>query len=290
MTPPNLPANEAERLADLYEYDVLDTASELVFNELAALAAAICGTRYAGISLIDSKRQWFKASYGVELGEWARDLSICGHAINEEELFEVPNTAEDPRFADNPALNGHPRFRFYAGSQLRSERNTAIGMLCVLDSEPGKLSEHQRQALDQLAHVVMSLLRARREQRLAGYMGQLLQDSSIPMYVKDGRSLRYLAANAAGLRWAGCTLEELRGQVPLQRPPEGDPARFPEYLQRLQAGAPSIEFQSSRASPEGELAIQVSWQWLTTPSGSPMIFSIVREQCADKPAKGADPN
>lgn len=83
MRAPSLPPNELQRLADLYEYGILDTAAEKIFDEVAELAAEICGTRFAGITLIDKDRQWFKAQFGLSLGETSRDVSVCGHAILE---------------------------------------------------------------------------------------------------------------------------------------------------------------------------------------------------------------
>ena len=140
MRPPEIPLGESARIADLYTYGILNTAAEKIFDEITALASVICGTRFAGISFIDQDRQWFKASHGVKLGQSPRSESVCAHAILENDIFEVENVHEDDRFFDSPMVRGNPRFRFYAGSPLFSDRGNAIGMLCVLDSEPGKLS------------------------------------------------------------------------------------------------------------------------------------------------------
>ena len=119
MIAPTLPPNEAERLADLHDDGVLDTPAEKIFNEIAELAAAICGSRYAAVTLIDSDRQWFKAEYGSALGETSRAESICGHAILEQGVFEVPDTELDERFVGNPML-ANANIRFYTGSPLTS--------------------------------------------------------------------------------------------------------------------------------------------------------------------------
>ncbi len=271
MQAPDIPSNEAERLEDLYAYGVLDTAYEDVFNELVSLAAAICGTRFAGISLVDQDRQWFKASHGVELIQHPREVSVCAHGILQSEVFEVPSVHADPRFADNPILNGHPKFRFYAGSQLNSHRGNAIGMLCVLDSEPGELTPMQKDALKQLAHVVMTILESRRREREASWEA-LMQGARQPMYVKDAESMRYLAANAAGLVHAGCTLEQL-AQRPEAYRPEGDPTRFADHLSRLRGGEPAVTFSADRGAAGG--SCDVTWQLITTHS-KPVILSLVR--------------
>ena len=59
-----LPQNEAERLAALRDLGILDTPPELAYDELSALAAYICQTPIALISLVDEDRQWFKSRVG----------------------------------------------------------------------------------------------------------------------------------------------------------------------------------------------------------------------------------
>lgn len=172
MIAPTLPPNEAERLADLHDDGVLDTPAEKIFNEIAELAAAICGSRYAAVTLIDSDRQWFKAEYGSALGETSRAESICGHAILEQGVFEVPDTELDERFVGNPML-ANANIRFYTGSPLNSDKDNPIGMLCVLDSEPKALDEQQKKSLAQLADVLMAELEAARQSRLLQWFGAL---------------------------------------------------------------------------------------------------------------------
>lgn len=276
MRSPPIPEEEAARLQDLYAYEILDTASERIFEEIAELAAVICGTRFAAVSLIDRERQWFKASHGVELRESSRDQSICGHAILEADVFEVPNVSADERFVGNPLLTGHPRYRFYAGSQLRSGGGHAIGTLCVLDSEPGQLSENQRQSLRQLSSLVMAILEARRKSPgTPDWLGSWLANVSEEVYVRDPNSDEYVYANEPALRRAGCTLAQLRAGASIHKP-EGDGRLFPTYVQRLRGGEPSLSFESTRVTPgSAPERVNVSWNWLSTPD-SAAILSIVR--------------
>src|SRR5512146_1838547 len=96
------PKNESKRLKVLWEYEVLDTVPEEVFDELTELAARICEAPIALISLVDENRQWFKAKVGTTVKETAREISFCAHAIRQSGLFIVPDATLDPRFADNP--------------------------------------------------------------------------------------------------------------------------------------------------------------------------------------------
>ena len=158
MTPAGIPANETVRLAALQSYDILDTPENEDFDQYTKLAATICGTPIALISLIDKNRQWFKSRVGLDASETARDISFCGHAIHSDQLFEVDDTLADVRFADNPLVTGPPHIRFYAGQPLMTAEGVAIGTLCVIGNEPNHLLDSQRIALKVLAQSVVRLL------------------------------------------------------------------------------------------------------------------------------------
>ena len=165
MNAADLPGNETRRLASLYEYDILDSQQEGVFDELADLAASICGAPIALISLVDESRQWFKARVGLEAKETARNVSFCAHAILQPGLFLVPDTLEDARFADNPLVTGAPNIRFYAGAPLFTEDGLGLGTLCVIDRVPRDLTPEQQRALMVLRTHVLKLLDLRRTTR-----------------------------------------------------------------------------------------------------------------------------
>jgi signal transduction histidine kinase len=157
-----LPVNETERLATLYGLNVLDSPPEKDFDDIVALAAAVCGVPMSLVSLIDTDRQWFKASVGTDLVETSRDLSFCAHAILGRDLLVVPDARQDPRFADNPAVAREGGVRFYAGAPLVTTDGYALGTLCVVDSRPRRLDVEQLQALHALARQVTSQLELRR--------------------------------------------------------------------------------------------------------------------------------
>ena len=277
MRPPPTPADEAERLADLYDYGILDTPAERVFDEIAALAATICGTRYAALTLIDGDRQWFKAAYGPSPRQVARGESVCGHAILERDLFEVADLAEDERFAGNRLVAGPLKIRFYGGSQLTSSRGHNIGMLCVLDQEPRLLDAAQRVALKQLAGVVMAVLEEGRQTRLLSWIGSLLDRVSEEIYILEPRTLSFLYANATALRMLGLTMESLRGRDPLELQKNYEPAKLEGYVRELEAGAPQVVFESTRPGVDGRAhPVEVRWQLQHT-SGRPVILSLVQD-------------
>ena len=154
--------NEAKRLEVLWQYDVLDTVPEEVFDELTNLAAMICDAPIALISLVDEDRQWFKAKTGITISETSRDISFCAHAIMGEGLFVVPDAMKDERFKNNPLVTTNPKIRFYAGAPLVAPSGHALGTLCILDKVPRTLSPEQQKLLSVLAHHIMTQLELRR--------------------------------------------------------------------------------------------------------------------------------
>ena len=156
------PDNEIERLEALRVLGILDSVPEQAFDDLTLLAATLCDTPLSFVSLIDADRQWFKSHYGTVLEETARELSFCAHAIlTPGEIMEVPDTAADERFVDNPLVLDGPRIRFYAGAPLVTDEGHALGTLCVLDHRPRQLQARQRAALQALARQAAAQLKLR---------------------------------------------------------------------------------------------------------------------------------
>jgi PAS domain S-box-containing protein len=158
-----LPENEAERLAALRGLDILDTAPELAYDELSALAGYICQAPIALISLVDEDRQWFKSRVGWTAGETPRDVAFCAHTILGPDLLVVPDAGADERFANNPLVTSPPGIRFYAGAPLVTAEGHALGALCVMDRRPRELTAEQARALRALGHQVVAQLRLREQ-------------------------------------------------------------------------------------------------------------------------------
>ena len=157
-----IPANDAERLATLRRYGILDTPAEGSYDDLLKIATAICGAPMGTVSLVDAERQWFKARVGVADQQTSRDVAFCAHTILDPgRVFEVNDAQADARFHDSPLVTGDPNIRFYAGAPLVASDGHAVGALCVMDSQPHELTDAQRQALTALSRQVVALMELR---------------------------------------------------------------------------------------------------------------------------------
>lgn len=110
-----IPPDEQERLDTLAACGVLDTPPEPGFDGLTDLAARLCDTPIALVSLIDETRQWFKSRYGLDMAQTPRDHAFCAHTIQSDAPLIIPDARRDPRTADSPLVTGEPGMRFYAG-------------------------------------------------------------------------------------------------------------------------------------------------------------------------------
>ena len=194
--------NEEERLKYLESYQILDTPTEVDFEEITSLASAVCETPISLISLVDGKRQWFKSKVGLDATETSRDVAFCAHAINEtEDIFIIEDARTDKRFFDNPLVTSDPLVIFYAGVVLKNDQNLPFGTLCVIDHTPRKLSLQQINALKAISRIVINLLEARKNKIQQIKLGEQLLEANRQLQIKKAiiekknddflKSLRY---------------------------------------------------------------------------------------------------
>lgn len=156
-----LPPDEPARRRALRRYDLLDTAPEPGFDQITALASRLCGRPIALVSLIDDERQWLKSRHGTDLEETPRSEAFCAWTILGDEVLEVPDARVDARFVDNPHVIAGGVV-FYAGTSLRTPDGHNVGTLCVVDDQPGRLTDEQRDSLRMLGEQVVGQMELRR--------------------------------------------------------------------------------------------------------------------------------
>ncbi|GAC1571061.1 MAG: hypothetical protein NVS3B7_00660 [Candidatus Elarobacter sp.] len=225
------PPTEEKRLAALYEYELLDTPSEDLFDGFTQLAAQLCDAPISLITLIDRDRQWFKSRRGLDTRQMPREGAFCAHAIEHDDgVFEVGDAAADARFVANPLVCGDPAIRFYAGVPLRSSDGYAVGTLCVMDRRARILTPEQRRALTAIGDAVVEQFEARRA------LLRLFDNSEAELYNVDLHTQRILFASDAARRNLGYTMDEMR-QLPLASllPSLAQEGRLTEGIDELRA-------------------------------------------------------
>jgi PAS domain S-box-containing protein len=199
--------SEAQRLALLNEYEILDSDPEPAFDDVVMLARQLCDAPIALISLVAESRQWFKAASGVGICETPLSQSVCSVAIRQHKTFVVPDLTKDERTRRNTLVTGDPFLRFYAGALLRTATGINLGTLCVIDTKvrPQGLTPQQQASLEALARQVMVLLELRRARQVdrETLEGHRAQTNALSARAADTERLNeILKVNEARLRLA----------------------------------------------------------------------------------------
>lgn len=153
---------ERQRLAELHNYQILDSAPESSFDRLTRIAASIFEMPISLVTFIDEHRQWIKSAVGIDLKETARQDAFCVYPVSTCKPVQIVDASIDPRFKNNRLVSGDPLIRFYAGAPLISRAGYALGAICVIDRKPRELSASQMAILEDLAATAAEMLEARR--------------------------------------------------------------------------------------------------------------------------------
>ncbi|GGY35009.1 EAL domain-containing protein [Pseudoduganella albidiflava] len=163
---------EAARLDALRKLDLLDTPPSEAFDRITRMAARMFGLPIAAVSLTDSDRQWFKSRVGVEHWSIPREKAPCATVAETDGFLVIPDLLEDPHFCDSPLARSG--VRFYAGAPLTTRDGHALGAMCVLGTAPRQITEAERDALSDLAAMVMAQI------ELQHAMGRIDPISGLP--------------------------------------------------------------------------------------------------------------
>ncbi len=200
-------ADADDRLATLAQYGLLDTDPERQFDALVESAAQQIDTPIATISLVDARRQWFKARIGLDVSEGPIEESFCARVIEQDELMVVPDASIDERFRDYPNVTDGIKIRFYAGAPLKMRNGARIGTICVIDVEPREgLDDEERVVLEDLARRTVAAFELRRDLREAGHGTAV--DADRPQWLEQASE--HLVKAWAALDLCGATAELAR--------------------------------------------------------------------------------
>jgi len=161
------PDDDEARLDFLAHLAILDTAPDENLDRIVGLCRSIFGVPVAVVSLVDEERQWFKSVHGLDVCETSREVAFCNYTILSDDVFEVVDAMNDPRFSNNPLVTSDPHLRYYAGAPLIYD-GVRLGALCLIDfMERSPLNLGEREILKALAAMVIREIRVQRLLRSA---------------------------------------------------------------------------------------------------------------------------
>lgn len=190
--------SEHHRLEALRSYGLLGTPPEKEFDCLTQLAARICETPIASLTLVDRDRQWFKSVIGVECRQTPRETGFSAHVVSAKAPLVIEDMLKEERFCSNPYVLGGPKLRFYAGVPLVTPQGFILGALAVMSGQPHNLRADQIDALQTLARSAMAEIERR---RLAKLVEQPDIGSAVDALEQSEQRFRHLADSMPHIVW-----------------------------------------------------------------------------------------
>ncbi len=259
-----IPDDDAERVATLHSYGILDTAPEQGYEDVTTFATYICAVPYSTVTFVDRDRQWFKSEAGFGTNETGRSDGFCACTILSPETLIVEDALLDARFSQNPFVQGGPRIRFYAGAPIVAPNGHVLGSVCVFDDKPRQLSPMQIAALEALARQVQGLLEQRKAisrlevalttskeaERRLGELAAIVDSSDDVILSKDLNGI-ITSWNAAAVDIFGYSAEEIVGTPALKLIPEPLRSEETTIMENILAGRRIEHFETQRVTKSG---------------------------------------
>ena len=274
-----LPKNEIYRIQKLQSYNILDTPPESMFDDLTKMASHIMKMPIALISLVDSDRQWFKSKVGLDVDQTTRDISFCQHTILDSKIFEVEDASKDERFSENPLVTGYPEIRFYAGVPLEDNEGYNLGTLCVIDREPRRLDNEQRDMLRTLGRTVFRQIEFRKTAMEQEVFSKFFE-MTLNMLCVAGLDGYFKLINPAFSQILGYTMQGLKTIPFMDLVHPDDRKKTERIVERLAAGEKIKGFENRFRAKDGNY-VQLNWNCNSDPSTG-QLFAVAYDLTKSK--------
>jgi PAS domain S-box-containing protein len=253
-----MPQRELERLQTVHRFLKLDISKEQELQDILRLAAKICNTPSALITLIDEDTQYILFKQAFNFDTTPRCDAFCDYVIKQSDIMIIPDALTDERFFNNPLVTSTPYIRFYAGAPLTTQDGYNLGSLCVINQLPGNLNELQQEMLQALSRQVIQLmefdasLQIMKQQFIKARQAEIelrsFFESSIDHHLLLGRNFEILAFNKAWERYVqnSCKCSPQRGESMIEYlSPDNLGIFYKDYIQALKGTAAFGERQIS---------------------------------------------
>ena len=260
---------ETERLAALDYLGAVRPEVDRVLQQLVDDVRSIFGTELCMLNLILSDVQYFRAWSGklpkdlAEARQDPRERGMCQYVVKTEGPLVVEDFLATEEFKDQYFCVNYG-IRFYAGTPLVTADGHAIGTLCLLSTQPKKLSEEQMTLLAAFAQAVVGRLELlgalRREQdakeKEAQHSWELQRtlDSSQDMIATIGADGVFRAVNPASKAILGYEVEELIGSNYMDLVHPEDRHRSTKLTAAARDGAMEPRFENRCLRKDGSVA------------------------------------
>ena len=147
---------EMLRLDALEHFELIEAPEDPALEEITALAAEICVTPMAGLSLIGPDAVHFLARFGPGPARSPLGRTPCETCIRGDDVYEITDARYHKDFRPDGILISGRAYRFYAGAPLITPNGVPLGCLFVQDSVPHTLNARQKRALETLSRQVVT--------------------------------------------------------------------------------------------------------------------------------------
>jgi PAS domain S-box-containing protein len=141
-------------------YESLHLPRDPALDDLTRLAAQVCQTPAAAITVIEHEHVAIPFRFGIEETSAPRYTLPCEKTLSSQSVYQVSDVSGFPGQSVGGIVLGKHHFGFYAGAPVRSPSGSPFGCLCVLDTQARELTPEQTQSLVALSRIVSSYLEA----------------------------------------------------------------------------------------------------------------------------------